>query len=63
MTDLKTKGRGDEVTGRVKEAFGDLTGDQESKDKGQAQQNRGNLKKAAGTVQDKFEDAKDKVDS
>jgi uncharacterized protein YjbJ (UPF0337 family) len=44
----------DEAKGRVKEAAGDLTDDQELK-------NEGKVDRATGTVKDKLEDASDKV--
>jgi len=44
----------DDLKGRVKEAAGDLTNDQELK-------NEGKVDKAAGAVKDKVGDAADKV--
>jgi uncharacterized protein YjbJ (UPF0337 family) len=44
----------DEAKGRVKEAAGDLTGDQDMK-------NEGKVDKAAGSVKDKVGDVADKV--
>lgn len=44
----------DDAKGRVKEAAGDLTDDQDLK-------NEGKVDKAAGTVKDKVGDAADKV--
>jgi uncharacterized protein YjbJ (UPF0337 family) len=47
-------GKADDLKGRVKEAGGDLTGDQELK-------NEGKVDQATGTVKDKVGDAGDKV--
>jgi uncharacterized protein YjbJ (UPF0337 family) len=44
----------DDAKGRVKEAAGDLTGDQDLK-------NEGKVDKASGAVKDKVGDAADKV--
>jgi uncharacterized protein YjbJ (UPF0337 family) len=47
-------GNADDVKGRVKEAAGDLTDDQELK-------NEGKVDRASGAVKDKVGDAADKV--
>ena len=47
-------GKIDEAKGRVKEAGGDLTGDQDMK-------NEGKVDRAAGTVKDKADDVADKA--
>jgi len=47
-------GTSDDLKGRVKEAGGDLTGDQSLK-------NEGKVDRATGTVKDKVGDAADKV--
>jgi uncharacterized protein YjbJ (UPF0337 family) len=47
-------GSGDELKGRVKEAAGDLTDDQDLK-------NEGKVDRASGTVKDKVGDAADKA--
>lgn len=49
-----TDGGTDEAKGRMKEAGGDLTGDDELK-------NEGKVDKASGTVKDKAGDAADKA--
>ena len=49
-----TDGAMDEAKGRVKEAAGDLTDDQDLK-------NEGKIDKATGTVKDKVGDVADKV--
>jgi uncharacterized protein YjbJ (UPF0337 family) len=59
--DTSVEGQGDQLKGRAEQAYGDLTGDQEHQDKGQAQENRGKVKEAAGNVQDKVDDVKDKL--
>jgi uncharacterized protein YjbJ (UPF0337 family) len=47
-------GSGDELKGRIKEAGGDLTGDQDLK-------NEGKVDRASGTVKDKVGDVSDKA--
>jgi uncharacterized protein YjbJ (UPF0337 family) len=59
--DTQTEGQGEQLKGRVQQAYGDLTGDQEAQDKGQATENRGTVKEAAGSVKNKIEDAKDSI--
>lgn len=49
-----TDGQGDDLKGRVKEAAGDLTGDD-------GLQREGKVDQATGTVKDKVGDAADKV--
>lgn len=49
-----TDGTTDEAKGRLKEAGGDLTDDQDL-------ENEGKVDRAAGTVKDKADDAKDKA--
>ncbi len=49
------EGKKDELKGRAKEAAGDLTGDRDLKREGQSD-------RAAGTVKQKVEDAKDWVE-
>lgn len=48
-------GNKDKITGRAKQAIGDLTGDEELEREGEADE-------AAGTMKDKVDTAKDKVD-
>ncbi len=48
-------GEMDQVKGRVKQAAGDLTDDQDLKREGQSDE-------AAGKLKDKFDDVKDRVD-
>lgn len=47
-------GNMDDVKGRVKEAAGDLTDDQDLKNEGKADQLTGKLKDAIDTVKDKL---------
>jgi uncharacterized protein YjbJ (UPF0337 family) len=49
-------GTTDEAKGRVKEAAGDLTGDQELKDEGKVDRASGKVKDAIGGVADKAKD-------
>lgn len=58
-----TSGRTDEAKGRVQEAFGDLTGDDEQKAQGQANQDKGNVKQAAGHAEEAVDDVKDTLTS
>jgi uncharacterized protein YjbJ (UPF0337 family) len=51
----------DDAKGRVKEAAGDLTGDQDLKDEGKTDQAAGKLKDVADSAKDKVEDAIDGV--
>jgi uncharacterized protein YjbJ (UPF0337 family) len=47
----------DEAKGRVKEAAGDLTGNQDLKDEGKVDRASGTVKDAVGGVADKAKDA------
>jgi len=60
-TDLKTEGRVDEAKGRVQQAFGDLTDNEDQQAEGQANESKGNLKQAAGKAGDAIDDLKDSV--
>lgn len=51
----------DDAKGRVKEAAGNLTGDDDLKDEGKKDQAAGKVKDAADSVKDKADDAVDKV--
>ena len=51
----------DEAKGRVKEAAGDLTDDQELKDEGKIDRAAGSMKEHVEDVKDKVEDAIDGV--
>jgi uncharacterized protein YjbJ (UPF0337 family) len=50
-------GTADEAKGRVKEAAGDLTGDEGLKNEGKVDRATGSVKDAAGKVSDKDKDA------
>jgi uncharacterized protein YjbJ (UPF0337 family) len=64
LTDSKetdmSDGTVDEAKGRVKEAAGDLTGDQDLKNEGKVDRASGKVKDAVGGVADKAKDALDK---
>ncbi|HEX4344948.1 MAG TPA: CsbD family protein [Solirubrobacteraceae bacterium] len=47
----------DDAKGRVKEAAGDLTGDQDLKNEGKVDRASGKVKDAVGSVADKAKDA------
>jgi uncharacterized protein YjbJ (UPF0337 family) len=51
----------DDAKGRVKEATGNVTGDDDLKDEGKADQAAGTVKDAADSAKDKVEDGVDKV--
>ena len=64
MTDQskdRLEGTLDEMTGRGKSAVGDLTGDDETRAEGDAQQAEGKLQKGLADVKDKVDDAVKKV--
>ncbi len=51
----------DDAKGRVKEAAGDVTGDDDLKDEGKADQAAGAVKDVADSAKDKVDDAVDAV--
>ena len=51
----------DQVKGKVKQAVGDLTGNEDLKKEGKADEKAGEVKEFLGDVQDKAEDLVDKV--
>lgn len=55
------EGKIDEAKGRVKEAAGDLTDDDDLKREGKLDQAGGKVKEAAGTAKDKVEEGVDKI--
>lgn len=57
MGDQKTQGKADEGKGRVKEAAGSLTGDDDMKNEGKADQAGGKAKQKVGDAADKVGDA------
>jgi uncharacterized protein YjbJ (UPF0337 family) len=54
-------GEVDKASGRIKEAAGDLTDDDELKAKGKTQRAAGDVKDAGSKLGDKLEDAADNV--
>jgi uncharacterized protein YjbJ (UPF0337 family) len=54
-------GKADEVKGRVKEAAGALTGNDDLKQEGKDDQTAGKVKQAATNVKEKFDKAVDNV--
>lgn len=57
MTDNKTEGKVDEGKGRLKEAAGDVTGDDSLKNEGKVDRAAGEAKEKAGEAADKVGDA------
>lgn len=57
MTDQKKQGKADEGKGRVKEATGSLTGDDDLKNKGKTDQAGGKAKQKVSGAADKVGDA------
>lgn len=57
-----TDGAGDKIAGRVKQAAGDLTGNDDLKAEGEKDETAGKVKSAIGDLKDKAVDAiKDKL--
>jgi uncharacterized protein YjbJ (UPF0337 family) len=54
-------GESDKLAGRVKEAAGDLTGDNDLKAEGKKQQVAGDVKNAGQNVKDKAEELGEKI--
>jgi uncharacterized protein YjbJ (UPF0337 family) len=54
-------GEADKASGRIKQAAGDLTDNDELKNEGKKNEAAGKVKDAADDVKDKFNDAVDKV--
>ena len=54
-------GKADQVTGRAKEAVGDLTGDEELASEGKADRQAGEAKEKVSKVEEKVEAGIDKV--
>jgi uncharacterized protein YjbJ (UPF0337 family) len=59
--DVKERGKaaGEQVKGKVQQAWGDLTGDEESKAEGMANESKGKLRDTKEDVKDVVEDVKD----
>jgi uncharacterized protein YjbJ (UPF0337 family) len=53
----EAKGKANEVTGRVKQAAGDLTNDPDLRAEGEAQEVNGNVQKGFGTARRKVGEA------
>lgn len=51
----------DKIVGRIKQAAGDLTGDEDLEDEGEVQENAGKVKGMIGDAADKLDDAVDKA--
>src|SRR5579875_3145406 len=56
-SDSTVKGRWDEVAGKAKQGFGDLTGDQSVANKGAAQEVKGHGEQAWGSVKEAVHDS------
>jgi uncharacterized protein YjbJ (UPF0337 family) len=54
-------GKVDEAKGRIKEAAGDLTGDEKMKNEGRIDKAAGKIKQGAEKVADKMKDTVDKM--
>ncbi len=64
MTDSsrdRIEGKVDELTGRGKSAFGELTDDDQTRAEGDADQTQGKLKQGIADVKDKVDDVVKKV--
>jgi uncharacterized protein YjbJ (UPF0337 family) len=57
----RIEGTVDEIKGRGKSALGELTGDDQKRAEGQADQTEGKVKKGMADVKDKVDDAVKKV--
>jgi len=60
-TQDRAKGTIDELKGRGKAAWGNVTGDQQMEAEGNADQIKGKVERGMGDLKDKAEDLKDKV--
>jgi uncharacterized protein YjbJ (UPF0337 family) len=56
-SDSTVKGKWDEIAGKTKQAFGDLTGDQSVANKGAAQEVKGHGEQAWGSVKEAVHDS------
>ena len=57
LSDSTVKGKFDEIAGKTKQAFGDLTGDQSAANKGAAQEVKGHGEQAWGSVKEAVHDS------
>lgn len=58
---MRIEGTVDDVKGRAKEAWGDVSGNEQAKSEGQADQALGKVKQGVADVKDKIDDAVEKV--
>lgn len=57
----RIEGKVDDLKGRTKEAWGDVSGDEQAKAEGQADQMLGKIKQGVADAKDKIDDAVDKI--
>lgn len=57
ISDSTVKGKLDEIAGKTKQAFGDLTGDQSTANSGAAQEVKGHTEQAWGSVKEAAHDS------
>jgi uncharacterized protein YjbJ (UPF0337 family) len=62
-SDSTMKGKFDEIAGKTKQAFGDLTGDQSAANKGAAQEVKGHGEQAWGSVKEAVHDSSRPADT
>jgi uncharacterized protein YjbJ (UPF0337 family) len=55
-TQDKTSGTADQIKGKAQEAWGDITGDEDTQAQGQANQAKGNVEKGVGDLKDAAND-------
>jgi uncharacterized protein YjbJ (UPF0337 family) len=61
MADKRTEGKADELKGRAKEAWGDLTDDEKAQREGKVDQVKGKAKEAAGNAKKAAKDVKEGI--
>lgn len=59
-SDSTIKGKFDEVAGKTKQAFGDVTGDQSTANKGAAQEVKGHAEQSWGSVKEAAHDTQER---
>lgn len=59
MTEDRSQGKADEFKGRAREAYGDLTGNEDQKAQGQAEQAQGKGKQVVGDLKNAVNDLTD----
>lgn len=57
----ETRGTVDKATGKAKEAWGNVTGDEDTKREGQMQQLKGDARKTAGTARRNAQEVGDRL--